>query len=252
MAICGTSAIAETEPAKSILRASYHYKAMDTDKLGAEKIVEDEFILQIAPRESHFFSLKTYEYEKLMATEEGKKLERALIKKATTRSKDRVDIDLRKVADEMPKRGERTRVWKYHDKGSMEVYNNLPGEDVVYTVRMDDLTWTLTDSVKNILGYECQQAVADYHGRRWIAWFAPEVPVQEGPWQLCGLSGLIFEAQSEGGEFSFEITSLEQESQPMIEFQVNEQDLFRYDRKVYLREKRSHKEDPAKFGRAWG
>ncbi len=54
--------------------------------------------------------------------------------------------------------------------------------------------WTITDETKEILGYECVKAVTDYRGRKWIAWFTPEIPVEEGPGKVCGLPGLILEA----------------------------------------------------------
>ncbi len=248
----GMSVLGADETPQSVMRASYMYTAMDTKRTGEETVVEDVFILQIAPRESHYFSNKTYEYECLMATDEGKALRKALIKEATTRTADRIHVDLTKVADRMPKSGERTRVYKYHDKGEMEVFNRLNGDDIVYTVPMEELEWELEDSVKMVLGYECQKAVADYHGRRWNAWFAKDIPVQEGPWQLCGLPGLIMEAVSEGGEFRFEINGLEQQTEPMVVFHLDEDNLYRYKRKVYLREVWKYKEDPGLLSMSMG
>ncbi len=64
--------------------------------------------------------------------------------------------------------------------------------------------WETTDESKEILGYQCFKATTEYRGRRWTAWFAPEIPVQEGPWKLCGLPGLILEAYDEGRDYVFE------------------------------------------------
>lgn len=70
--------------------------------------------------------------------------------------------------------------------------------------------WTITDETKEILGYECVKAVADYRGRKWTAWFTPEIPVQEGPWKLCGLPGLILEAYDANRDYVFECCGLRQ------------------------------------------
>ena len=43
----------------------------------------------------------------------------------------------------------------------------------------------------------------------WTVWFAPEIPLQEGPWKLCGLPGLILEACESSGQHSFTATGIE-------------------------------------------
>ncbi len=68
--------------------------------------------------------------------------------------------------------------------------------------------WEITDDTKTILGYECNKAVTDFRGRRWVAWFTPEIPVQEGPWKLCGLPGLILEAYDSDRDYQFEACGL--------------------------------------------
>lgn len=58
-----------------------------------------------------------------------------------------------------------------------------------------------------MLNYECLLAESDYHGRRWKAWFTPEIPMQYGPWKFHGLPGLILKAEAPGG-FMFVATGL--------------------------------------------
>lgn len=72
------------------------------------------------------------------------------------------------------------------------------------------MQWTiLEDSTKNVLGYECVLAVTDYHGRTWKAWFAPEIPISDGPWKFRNLPGLVLMAQTPDSTFSFEATGIE-------------------------------------------
>ena len=71
------------------------------------------------------------------------------------------------------------------------------------------MQWEIGDSTKTILGYDCIKAHTNYHGRDWTVWFTPEIPLQEGPWKLCGLPGLILEATETSGQHSFVATGLE-------------------------------------------
>ena len=63
--------------------------------------------------------------------------------------------------------------------------------------------WQVKTEKKDIMGYACQKATADFRGRTWIAWFAPEVPVMEGPWKLHGLPGLILEAYDAEDDYHY-------------------------------------------------
>ena len=103
-----------------------------------------------------------------------------------------------------------------HDRTSLErsgrydsfIYKNYPEGKVTETAyfEMEDWRydedwekpeWDISDESKEIIGYQCFKATTDYRGRRWTAWFTPEIPIQDGPWKLCGLPGLISRRQSQ-------------------------------------------------------
>lgn len=72
--------------------------------------------------------------------------------------------------------------------------------------------WKLTQNKKNILGYECQEAIAEFRGRKYTAYFTPEIPVQNGPWKFHGLPGLILEVSMDKNmlvEFSITAENVE-------------------------------------------
>ena len=39
--------------------------------------------------------------------------------------------------------------------------------------------------------FETQKAETFIFGRKWTAWFSPEIPIQDGPYKFRGLPGLI-------------------------------------------------------------
>ena len=85
-------------------------------------------------------------------------------------------------------------LFKNMPEGKNTVYRSFAFDRYTYEEDVEPQEWILGDSVRSILGYECRLAECDYRGRHWIAWYAPEIAVSEGPWKLGGLPGLILEA----------------------------------------------------------
>ncbi|MPN47574.1 hypothetical protein SDC9_195177 [bioreactor metagenome] len=52
-----------------------------------------------------------------------------------------------------------------------------------------------------VLGYPCHKATTKFRGREYDAYFTQELPVNDGPWKLYGLPGLILEAKTSDGIF---------------------------------------------------
>lgn len=89
-----------------------------------------------------------------------------------------------------------------------EVYKNklISSERVLlrkFTVedRLDLFHWVVTNTQKTILGYQCQQAKTSFRGRNYTAYFAPSIPISNGPWKFQGLPGLILEVQTDDESF---------------------------------------------------
>ncbi|MDE7438473.1 MAG: GLPGLI family protein [Muribaculaceae bacterium] len=118
---------------------------------------------------------------------------------------------------------------KEHDRTSLErsgrydsfIYKNYPEGKVTETAyfEMQDWSyeedwekpeWIITDETKEIIGYQCFKATTNYRGRLWTAWFTPEIPIQDVPWKLCGLPGLVLEAVDNHNEYHFIANGLKQ------------------------------------------
>ncbi|WP_289862480.1 GLPGLI family protein [uncultured Duncaniella sp.] len=236
MAAASSLSIIAADYPKAQIKAVYTYKYLIRHTAGHDIENTDNMMLLASPVASRFFSVNTEEYDSLMATPDGQAkyqdLMRSAVSTALTIENGALSIDKTKV--NIPSRGKAFQVTRREGADILDVCDQAAKEDYAYTVPMSDLVWEVGDSVRTILGYECQQAVTDYHGRRWTAWFAPDVPVSSGPWQLMGLPGLIMEAESDGGEYAFIINSIEATDRP-ISPRPGEHEYIKTDRIKFLR-----------------
>ena len=69
----------------------------------------------------------------------------------------------------------------------------------------DIIKWNLSSETKKVSQYTLQKATCDFGGRKWTAWFNPEIPINEGPYKFRGLPGLIFEVEDSQKFFSFKL-----------------------------------------------
>ncbi|MFZ4927530.1 GLPGLI family protein [Chryseobacterium sp. Mn2064] len=53
------------------------------------------------------------------------------------------------------------------------------------------INWKIDPAKQKIGEYNSQKATADFGGRKWIAWFTTDIPIQDGPYKFSGLPGLI-------------------------------------------------------------
>lgn len=197
---------------RATLRAKYEFTHYGENSItGKREPWQRSFILQMSQDASYFYDPQTHYMDSLQHDPQG----RIILSQAHAAALQAFAADnSQRPFETLQKQGfvhgDRYRCLKDLTAGTIRVWDTANGDSYRYSIEMADLEWTPLDSVKNILGYECQQAEADYHGRRWIAWFAPEIPVQHGPWQLQGLPGLILEAYTSDHIYSYLLTGIEQ------------------------------------------
>lgn len=108
-----------------------------------------------------------------------------------------------------------------------------------YSQSLPVIQWKLSPERKEIDGYMCNKAVADFGGRTWIVWYTTEIPLSFGPWKLNGLPGLILDASDK--DFSFKCIGLYPDNSPIMEYTYDSvQDLgtleryLRYEQNCYV------------------
>lgn len=80
-------------------------------------------------------------------------------------------------------------------------------------------SWNISFETQDILGYTCQKATCHFRGRNYVAWFAPDIPVRQGPWKLGGLPGLILKAHDTDTLYTFEAVKVETGRHPIIRYE---------------------------------
>ena len=198
---------------------------------------EDLLILQIGPQVSKCFSYYTFQNDSLRQTPEGNRQASELFNRALADFHKHRDRS--RFLNSFPRNRTVTIVYKNHPAGAITVTDGLREDLVTYRDTLNAQQWTMTDSTREVLGYTCQQATADFRGRHWTAWFATDIPVSDGPWKLGGLPGLILEAYDKGHQYTFTAVGLERVAEePIIFTPSGEKNGYRtVDRRAFLKAK---------------
>lgn len=196
-------AIAGSAQNKADIIVSYDENSMNWEKDTLQTI---RMSLLTNTRESKYFNDLSLWTDSLKSTPEGKDQWRQIIMAAcmTQSPEGGLSIDLTKG----PVKTVDTYVFTNVGNGTLRYYSKFGEEHGYYDEPLTEMEWQIGDSVKNVLSYECIKAETDYHGRRWTAWFTPDVPIPFGPWKLHGLPGLILMAEANNGN-SFMATGIE-------------------------------------------
>lgn len=208
------------------------YEAHHPNLRNGKDDLTSQYILLANSNESKFYSPKTEYVDSLNSTPDGKAKLNEMTRNAYLGGK----------LDDIPRSDGSYYVVKSGNKYTY--YDNSGLEKYVYDEPVIKMKWDVVeDSTKNILGYECMMATVDYHGRKWTAWFSPEIPVIAGPWKLAGLPGLILEATANGNQYSFIATGIQQTDKPITPiYLANEYE--KTDRIKFLRAQRTFLENP--------
>lgn len=101
--------------------------------------------------------------------------------------------------------------FRNYPKGKTTYIDKVLSEKFRIEEPMEQPKWEIVaDSTKKILNYDCQMARTTFKGRQWTAWFAADIPLDNGPWKLCGLPGLILRASDAQQQYIFDCVGMKQ------------------------------------------
>ncbi|PRP66820.1 GLPGLI family protein [Nonlabens agnitus] len=84
------------------------------------------------------------------------------------------------------------------------VFNEKVGSEEYQYSESINLKWQLGNKNKEIKGFQCKNAIVNYGGRKWEAWYTLEIPVNAGPYKFKGLPGLIMKITDSTNSYDFE------------------------------------------------
>jgi len=215
-----------------------HYTAYFIWYEGQKNKREEEMVLDILPRRTHFYCWNS------------------VMRQAVTDSIMAVGGNYGDLVNAMekaniPRASLHYQIWKGVPNDSMLTFTDKNFVRFRYTEPVEHPVWTLGTRDSTIIGYHCMQAFTTFHGRKWTVWFTTEIPVSEGPWKLHGLPGLILDAEESDGLFAFYATGIENISQKESRL-ARERQYYDCDKTEYYRLMRFKEKDPVAFSERFG
>lgn len=190
---------------------NYHYSFWRKDGVVIEKDIP--FILLANQNQSKFYCPSTEFKDSLLSTPSGRAIEKEMFSAAAKAYVEKRDLS----AMDAVVYHSRLYVTKDLAKSVSTTYDQAGMSDYgFYEEPFSEIEWKIVeDSTKTVMDYQCIMATTEYHGRKWTVWFSPEIPIQDGPWKLGGLPGLIMEARDLTGHHNFVATGIESSKQPI-------------------------------------
>ncbi|OPC43957.1 GLPGLI family protein [Elizabethkingia anophelis] len=105
--------------------------------------------------------------------------------------------------------------------------------------------WTLNNETKEILGYNCKKATTEYRGRKYIAWYTEDIPINNGPYIFQGLPGLIMQIEDTKSHYSFTAIAIDRKTIPV--YLRNEEQILHVRREQFRKVEKSLHENPGFF-----
>lgn len=170
--------------------------------LAAQSTIE---VIYYAPQQdANGDYLNTAQYYTLLCNQES-----SLFLKSA--SEDMVDYD--EVSQKMAVNFSGGKNWIYKNNQTQLLTNYVTSFQEKHFLIEDQLhpmQWKVFPEKKDIKGVLVQKARGVHRGRTYTAWFAPSIPMTNGPWKLGGLPGLILEVYDDEKLVVFLFKSLRQ------------------------------------------
>lgn len=126
--------------------------------------------------------------------------------------------DIMNAAEETgyPRSLQNYQVYKNFPKKGLLTYTDKSFKDFKYTEELEKPNWEILSGDTLIYDYPCLKAQTKFRGRTWTVWFTQAIPVNDGPWKLWGLPGLILSAWESDGFFSFKCVGITQPKEKLL------------------------------------
>lgn len=210
LAAAGSVSAKKKTPPRADIKVTYNYHKETITDDGVISTRDYPYTLLANQTQSKFYNVHNEYMDSLESTPSGQRISHQIWNEGVQKYRETGDRSL------IPFRRDDMYIFKSSTDSTVTVYDRAGLSEMGYYVEpLAEMRWEIADSAKTVLGYECVMATTDYHGRSWTAWFTTEVPLQDGPWKLCGLPGLILAAEESDGQHTFTAVGIEKCDMPM-------------------------------------
>lgn len=108
-----------------------------------------------------------------------------------------------------------------------------------------NFNWTLYPEYISVLNYRAQKATTEYGGRKWTAWFAKEIPFQDGPYKFKGLPGLIVKIEDATKSHQFQLKGIKNVNNDFIYPELNNYSKINLTYQKFIKAYKNYRESPA-------
>ena len=172
-------------------RFTYEYKLI-SDSTNRADVKIEMMNLDVTKEGSRFYSYTVYHSDSTMKVDMEKQLE----------ATGRINI----------KSGDRKGLVKYSVTKEYPQYkiflHNKILRDQFKVLEERLMVWKMTNESQKIGIWKAQKATTTFGGRHWTAWFASEIPIQDGPYKFHGLPGLIVKLEDDSQSHTFELKEI--------------------------------------------
>ena len=124
-------------------------------------------------------------------------------------------------------------------------FNSRIGRDQYSYDEDRPMEWKILAETATIGDYKTQKAETQFAGRTWYAWFATDIPIQDGPYKFAGLPGLIVKAEDAKGDYSFDLKETKKIASPTVFEQRG--NIIKVKRTVFNQQLEKFRKDPSSF-----
>lgn len=95
--------------------------------------------------------------------------------------------------------------------GSLSIVEQISENNYLYT-ETPKIEWKITDEKKIENNINLTKAEGEAFGRKWIAWFDQNMPLNFAPYKFTGLPGLVYKMNDDKNEYYFTLTQIKKKN----------------------------------------
>lgn len=104
-----------------------------------------------------------------------------------------------------------------YKKDTVLTKEKINNEVYIISESVPNINWNMEmDNTKSIENFTCYKATTIFRGRKYIAWYSLDFPIQMGPWKFHGLPGLIMEIYDETNRYYWGVTQIKYSNKDLV------------------------------------